>query len=187
MFVQSDGWDFKECHSHLVRVESPQYCQAGFELHCLCVHPSADRRWKNISNIWNWKLSFLMNFSAQSYIHEMVLLVANIDSESCVLGVSVMCESRHLGSEFGQLDSESRRIQLHLYFLNWKSSGLIPNPPFFLESESGLRFLRSEFVTKSTYKSLESGFESESRFAHHWGVHMYIEIWGNCLSQRTHN
>ncbi len=43
-----------------------------------------------------------------------------------------------------------------------------PNPPFFLESESGSLLSSSE--SESSPKSSESGFQSESgfRFAHHW-------------------
>ena len=57
---------------------------------------------------------------------------------------AVMCESGHLesGSESRHLESESRRIWIHLYFLESESeSSLNPNP---------------------AKKSLESGF------AHHW-------------------
>ncbi len=47
-------------------------------------------------------------------------------------------------------------------------SGL-ESTPFFLESESGFMFFRSESESESSSKSLESGFESESGFgfAHH--------------------
>ncbi len=66
-----------------------------------------------------------------------------------------MCESGHLESGSRHLESESRQIQIHLYFLDSEAKSRLLESysefdmrmrihPFFLESESGFAFLMSE-------------------------------------------
>ncbi len=128
MFVQSDGWDFKECHSHLVLIGNPQCNQAGFRLHCICVHTYADRRWKKYFKHLKLKIVFSNElFGPKLHSWDSIVGRKHRLRKLCFGSVS---DVRIRTSRIWILAARIR-IQLHLYFLVLEVKWLNSESPIF--------------------------------------------------------